>query len=233
MLTISGVEAGYGAGPVLHGVDLTVPTGEVVALMGRNGMGKTTLLRTVMGLVPARDGAISFADADITAAPTHAIARAGIAYVPQGREIFAAFTVEENLRLGLIGRPGGGRTVPAAVYDWFPVLAERRAQPAGTLSGGQQQMLAIGRALATTPTMLLLDEPTEGIQPSVVHEIGVTLARVVAATGLTVLVVEQNVDLVLTVARTVAFMDKGVVVETCSAATVASDETMLARHLLL
>ena len=233
MLTIRGVEAGYGAGPVLHGVDLTVPAGEVVALMGRNGMGKTTLLRTVMGLVPARHGAIRFADADITAAPTHAIARAGIAYVPQGREVFADFTVEENLRLGLIGRPGGGRMVPATVYDWFPVLAERRAQPAGTLSGGQQQMLAIGRALATTPTMLLLDEPTEGVQPSVVHEIGVTLARVVAATGLTVLVVEQNVDLVLTVARTVAFMDKGVVVETCSAATVASDESVLARHLLL
>lgn len=232
MLTISGVEAGYGAGPVLHGVELAVPAGQVVALMGRNGMGKTTLLRTIMGLLRPQQGAIQFADADITCTPTHAIARRGLAYVPQGREIFAAFTVEENLRLGLIGRPGGGG-VPTAVYDWFPILAERRAQQASTLSGGQQQMLAIGRALATTPTMLLLDEPTEGIQPSIVHEIGVTLAAIVADTGLTVLVVEQNVDLVLTVAQTVAFMDKGVVVEVCPAAAVARDEAVLARHLLL
>ena len=234
MLNIRGLTGGYGRATVLHGVDLDVPAGGVVALMGRNGMGKTTLLRTCMGLLPARRGEIRFKDRVITGTATHEIARQGLAYVPQGREIFDELSVEQNLRLGLIGLPGGRKAkVPDDVYDWFPILAERRRQVAGTLSGGQQQMLAIGRALARRPDMLLLDEPTEGIQPSIVHEIAETVARIATDAGLTVLVVEQNVDLVLTMARTIAFRDNGRVVETAPAAAVAADSAILARHLSL
>ncbi|MFQ5784803.1 MAG: ABC transporter ATP-binding protein [Alphaproteobacteria bacterium] len=233
MLTVSELHAGYGESEVLHGVDLDVPAGGIRALMGRNGMGKTTLLRTLMGLLPARRGAVRFKDADITRLATHEIARLGLAYVPQGREVFAGFTVAENLRLSLLGHRRGPRAVPDEIFDWFPILAERRDQMADTLSGGQQQMLAIGRALATAPEMLLLDEPTEGIQPSIVHEIGVTLGRIAADTGLTVLVVEQNIDLVLTVARDIAFMDNGVIVEVASAAAMTRDDPVIARHLSL
>jgi len=233
MLSVSGLESGYGPGAVLHGVDFELRAGRVTALMGRNGMGKTTFLKTVMGLLPARAGAIVFDGHDIAGLPPHRIARAGLGYVPQGREVFDDFTVAENLRLSLLGHLGKAKSVPERVLAWFPILAERAQQRAGTLSGGQQQMLAIGRALAADPKMLLLDEPTEGIQPSIVHEIGETLARIARETGLTVLVVEQNVDLVLTVADEVAFMDNGAIVETTSAAALARDDTILARHLSL
>ncbi len=231
MLEIAEVHAGYGASAVLHGVDLAVEGGQVMALMGRNGMGKTTLMRVVVGQLPARRGTVRFKGRDITRTPTHRIARAGLAYVPQGREVFDDFTVEENLRLSLLGHGRGRGPVPARIYEWFPILDERRRQKAGTLSGGQQQMLAIGRALAADPDLLLLDEPTEGIQPSIVHEIGETLARIAGETGLTILVVEQNVDLVLTVAARVAFMDNGRIVESCLPADIAADEAVLARHL--
>ena len=231
MLAIEGLESGYGASAVLHGVALTVAAGAVAALMGRNGMGKTTLMRTLMGLLPARAGRVVFAGAEVTRWPTHRIARAGLAYVPQGREVFADFTVAENLRLAAIGH-GRARPDPR-VLAWFPRLDERAGQRAGTLSGGEQQMLAIARALAAAPQMLLLDEPTEGIQPSIVHEIGLTLKRIAAETGLTVLVVEQNVDLVLTLAESIAFMEGGRVVEVTDAALVAADESILARHLSL
>jgi urea ABC transporter ATP-binding protein UrtE len=234
MLEIAGLESGYGASAVLHGVDLAVDRGEVMAIMGRNGMGKTTLLRTCMGLLPARVGAIRFAGEDISGLPPHRIARRGLAYVPQGREVFADFTVADNLRLGRLGagqRASGA--IPDRLFDWFPVLAGRLRQKAGTLSGGEQQMLAIARALAVDPTMLLLDEPTEGIQPSVVHQIAVILGRIAAETGVTVLVVEQNVDLVLTLAQRCGFMDEGRIVETCPVAAIRADERVLARHLSL
>ena len=234
MLRVRGLRAGYGASTVLQGVDLDVAVGSVMAVMGRNGMGKSTLLRALMGLLPVTGGTVFFNDRDTAALTPHEIARLGLALVPQGREIFAALSVEDNLRLAVIGRPGAHwRRVPDAVYDWFPALAARRRQMAGTLSGGEQQMLAIGRALAAEPLMLLLDEPTEGLQPSVVHDIGITLARIAASAVLTVLVAEQNVDLVMTVAASVAFMDNGVIAEVVPSRTVAADESVLARHLLL
>jgi urea ABC transporter ATP-binding protein UrtE len=231
MLAIKGLSGGYGDSQVLHGVDLEVAAGEVVALMGRNGMGKTTLLRRCMGLLPARAGAIRFDGGDITHLATHRIVRAGVGYVAQGREIFDDLSVADNLRLSLLGC---ARTaVPAALYDWFPILAERSDQRAGTLSGGEQQMLAIARALAAEPKLLLLDEPSEGIQPSLVHAIGEQLGAIVKATGLTLLLVEQNVDLVTTLADRVVFMDRGRIVETCAVAGLAVERGPLARHLSL
>ena len=233
MLKIEGLHGGYGMSEVLHGVDLRVERAEALALLGRNGMGKTTLLRTIMGLLPARRGRILFEGRDIAGWPPHRIARLGLAYVPQGREIFADFTVEENLQLGVLGR-ASGRTPPAArVFDWFPLLAERRHQRAGTLSGGQQQMLALGRALAVEPRLLLLDEPSEGIQPSIVHQIGATLRLIAQEAAIALLLVEQNVDLVTMVAGRCAFLDNGVVVETCAAAALAEPGAAQRRHLAL
>jgi urea ABC transporter ATP-binding protein UrtE len=233
MLSVRGLHAGYGESSVLQGVDLDVSAGEVTALLGRNGMGKTTLLKTVMGLLPARSGSIRFGDAEIDRWPTHRIALAGLAYVPQGREIFGAFTVAENLRLGFLAHAGPSQQALAQVLDWFPVLKERSRQRAGTMSGGQQQMLAIARALVGQPKLLLLDEPTEGIQPSIVEEIGDILRRIVAETRLTVLLVEQNVDLVTRLAQRCAFMDNGAVVESCAIERLAADPAILHRHLSL
>jgi urea ABC transporter ATP-binding protein UrtE len=231
MLQIEGLTGGYGDSRVLHGVDLEVTPGEVVAIMGRNGMGKTTLLRRCMGLLQARSGTIGFEGADITRLPTHQIVRAGLGYVPQGREIFGDFTVADNLRLSLLGCER--TSAPAALYDWFPILAERSDQRAGTLSGGEQQMLAIARALAPGPRLLLLDEPSEGIQPSLVHAIGEQLAAIVQATGLSLLLVEQNVDLVTVLADRVAFMARGRIVERCPMADLATADGPLVRHLSL
>lgn len=230
MLEVRGLVAGYGAGSVLRGLDLDLAPGRTLALLGRNGMGKTTLLRALMGLLAPQAGAIRFLGREIAGAPTHAIARSGIAYAPQGREIFAGFTVGENLRLGLIGRDGDDAAL-APLLARFPVLAERRAQRAGSLSGGEQQMLCLARALAGRPKLLLLDEPTEGVQPSVVEEIGATLGAIARETGLAMLLVEQNIDLALTLADEVAFMTAGRIVERLPAAAV--DEGVLARHLLL
>ena len=233
MLSVRDLHAGYGESSVLHGIDLDVTPGEVTALLGRNGMGKTTLLKTVMGLLPARRGSIRFRDVDISRWPTHRVALAGLAYVPQGREIFGAFTVAENLRLGFLSHEGLPQDPLAQVLAWFPVLKERSRQRAGTLSGGQQQMLAIARALVGRPKMLLLDEPTEGIQPSIVEEIGDILRRVVAETELTVLLVEQNVDLVARLAQRCVFMDNGAVVESCAIERLTAEPAILHRHLSL
>jgi ABC-type branched-subunit amino acid transport system ATPase component len=231
MLSVAGLTGGYGDNRVLHGVDLEVAAGEVVALMGRNGMGKTTLLRRCMGLLPARAGTIRFDGADITQLATHRIVRAGMGYVAQGREIFDDFSVADNLRLSLLGCARGAP--PAALLDWFPILAERSDQRAGTLSGGEQQMLAIARALAPGPRLLLLDEPSEGIQPSLVHAIGEQLGAIVRETGLTLLLVEQNVDLVTTLADRVAFMERGRIALTCPVADLAAADGPLVRHLSL
>jgi urea ABC transporter ATP-binding protein UrtE len=231
MLSIKGLSGGYGDSQILHGVDLEIASGEVLALMGRNGMGKTTLLRRCMGLLPARAGSIRFDGTDVTHLPTHRIVRAGMGYVAQGREIFDELSVADNLRLSLLGC---ARTaVPAALCQWFPILTSRQNQRAGMLSGGEQQMLAIARALAAEPKLLLLDEPSEGIQPSLVHTIGEQLGAIVKATGLTLLLVEQNVDLVITLADWVLFMDRGRIVETCAVAELAAEGGPLARHLSL
>lgn len=214
MIEIEGLAAGYIKGSrVLDGVSLAIGKGESVALLGRNGMGKTTLMRTIVGHLKPSGGRVRLGGADITGAPPFRIARAGIGYVPQGRDIFKDFTVEENLRMGLLGKPGLGTTVPAWAYEMFPILAERRDQRAGTMSGGQQQQLAIMRALLGQPQLLILDEPSEGIQPSIVHDIGTTLRRYADSHGLTILLVEQNLDLVGLLAHHALFMENGAIVE--------------------
>ena len=213
MLEIKQVHAGYGQVPVLRGVSLTLEPGAVLALMGRNGMGKTTLCNVCNGRLAASAGSVFLADEDITGLPGFQIARRGIATVPQGREVFEDFTVEENLGLG--------RPVPDDIYDWFPVLAQLRQRTAGTLSGGEQQMLAIGRALARRPKVLLLDEPSEGLQPSVIRDIAAVLAQVVADLGLAVLLVEQHVELVQTMATSVAFLADGMIAEQVAVSALA------------
>jgi branched-chain amino acid transport system ATP-binding protein/urea transport system ATP-binding protein len=231
MLKIETLEAGYRGSRVLTGLDLEVPEGRITALLGRNGMGKTTLLRALIGLVPVSAGTVSFAGRPITGLKPYEISNLGMAYVPQGREIFADFTVEENLRLGRLGKPNGKASVPASAYEIFPVLAERRRQRAGTLSGGQQQQLAIARALVGEPRMLLLDEPSEGIQPSIVGQIGRSLARLSRERELTVLLVEQNVDLVLSLATSCAFIENGRIVARHEVEELRQDRAIVHRHL--
>jgi urea ABC transporter ATP-binding protein UrtE len=212
MLRVEGLRVAYGSVPVLNGVDLMVGDAEVLVLLGRNGVGKTTLMRTLIGLLPPTAGRILFAGADMTGGRPHRIARAGISYVPQGRGIFPKLTVRENLLIGTRARPNGDERIPAEVYAHFPMLWERGEQLAGTLSGGQQQQLAIGRALCAAPRLLLLDEPSEGIQPNLVQEIGRFIRELVQRTGVSVLLVEQNLDLGLGVANRCAIMEKGVIV---------------------
>jgi branched-chain amino acid transport system ATP-binding protein len=207
MLEVADVHTYYGESHVLHGVSLDVRAGEAVALLGRNGVGKTTLIRTVAGFTPPRAGHVRFEGRDIHRLPAHRIARAGLALVPQGRRIFAPLTVAENLVIGARQGPW----TPARIHEIFPRLRERAAQGGGSLSGGEQQMLAIGRALMTNPRLLLLDEPSEGLAPLIVREIGRVLARL-KESGLAILLVEQNVPLALRVADRVYVMSKGQIV---------------------
>lgn len=209
MLRISGIHCYYGAVRVLKGVSLNVAAGEILALLGRNGAGKSTTLKAVMGLVACRAGSILLEGEELTRLPAHAIARLGIAYVPQGRRLFPEMTVEENLRMGLLARGGGPETL-ARVLQLFPVLRERLRQSAATLSGGQQQMLALGRALCLEPKVLLLDEPCEGLQPSLVDKLLATIVQL-RDHGIAVLLVEQKVDAALEVADRVAFLENGAI----------------------
>ena len=172
MLAIKALNQFYGGSHTLWDVDLSVPAGSLMCLMGRNGMGKTTLLKCIMGLLPATSGSITFDGVDLLKRPAEERARIGIGYVPQGREIFSHLTVEENLSVGLGVRKNGARAIPPRIFDLFPVLKQMLNRRGGDLSGGQQQQLAIGRALVLEPKLLILDEPTEGIQPNIVHEIG-------------------------------------------------------------
>ena len=214
MLTVDGLIAGYQHGSrVLDGVSFHVQRGEIVALMGRNGMGKSTVLRAITGHLPAAKGTIALDGEEILGRASHEIANLGVGYVPQGREIFGDFTTEENLLMGVIGKKGLPNKVPDWAYEIFPMLRERRWQRAGTMSGGQQQQLAIMRALVGEPKLLLLDEPSEGIQPSIVQEIARTLRRTVLEKTLTVLLVEQNLELVLGMASRFLFMENGRVVD--------------------
>jgi branched-chain amino acid transport system ATP-binding protein/urea transport system ATP-binding protein len=214
VLTVDGLIAGYQHGSrVLDGVSFHVRRGEIVALMGRNGMGKTTVLRAITGHLPAAKGTIALDGEEILGRASHEIANRGVGYVPQGREIFDDFTTEENLLMGVIGKKGLPNKVPDWAYEIFPMLRERRWQRAGTLSGGQQQQLAILRALVGEPKLLLLDEPSEGVQPSIVQEIARTLRRTVLEKTLTVLLVEQNLELVLGMASRFLFMENGRVVD--------------------
>ncbi len=232
MLVISGLIAGYeDAGIVLEGIDLEVGAGESVALMGRNGMGKTTLLRAIMGHVRPIAGRVTLDGRDLTGRPPFVVSNAGIAYVPQGREIFADFTVEENLLLGLLGKKGGAGRVPDAIYGRFPILAERRGQRAGTMSGGEQQQLAIARAIISRPRLLLLDEPAEGVQPSLVTSIAATVSAISRDEGMSVLLVEQNLDLVLTLTTRCLFVENGRIVDQSESTRLRDDATLLDRYL--
>jgi len=232
MLVISGLIAGYeDAGTVLEGIDLEVGAGESVALMGRNGMGKTTLLRAIMGHVRPIAGRVTFDGRDLTGRPPFVVSNAGIAYVPQGREIFTDFTVEENLLLGLLGKKSGAGRVPDAIYRRFPILAERRGQRAGTMSGGEQQQLAIARAIISRPRLLLLDEPAEGVQPSLVTSIAATVSAVSRDEGMSVLLVEQNLDLVLTLTTRCLFVENGRIVDQSESTRLRDDATLLDRYL--
>lgn len=208
MLTLRRINQFYGGSHILWDLDLTVPKGSCTCLMGRNGMGKTTLLKCIMGLLPLATGELFFEGRDLRAVPADARARLGIGYVPQGREIFSQLSVEENLRVGLAARRDGARSVPEQIYELFPVLKRMLNRRGGDLSGGQQQQLAIGRALVIEPTLLILDEPTEGIQPNIVHEIGEVITRLRGA-GLTVLLVEQKLPFARRVASDVRILDKG------------------------
>ena len=210
LLLVEAVQAGYGGSQILWGVDLAVARGQVVCLMGRNGVGKTTLLRTLMGLLPARAGRILLDGVDIARWPPERRARAGLGYVPQGREIFPHLTVAENLRMALIGCARSSSLDGA--LDVFPQLRPLLGRKGGVLSGGEQQMLAIGRALLTRPRLLLLDEPTEGIQPSIILEIEAAIQRIRAEMGVAVLLVEQYLDFAQRLADTYVVMAKGAVV---------------------
>jgi urea transport system ATP-binding protein len=211
VLSVANLNQYYGGSHILRNLAFEVPAGTVTALLGRNGVGKSTLLRCLMGLVPARDGKVVFDGREITAAPPYARVRAGIGYVPQGREIFPRLTVEENLEMGLATRPRGTR-VPPRVFEMFPVLGQMLRRRGGDLSGGQQQQLAIGRALAMGPRLLILDEPTEGIQPSIIKDIERAI-RALAATGeMAILLVEQYYDFARSLADHYLVMERGEIV---------------------
>lgn len=208
MLAIRGLNQSYGGSHTLWDVDLTVARGSRTCLMGRNGMGKTTLLKCVMGLLRASSGTVDFDGADLRAMPPEARARLGIGYVPQGRDIFPQLTVEENLLVAL-GARKQPRAVLRRIFDLFPVLEKMLRRRGGDLSGGQQQQLAIGRALVLDPKLLILDEPTEGIQPSIVHEIGSVILRLNEETGVTILLVEQKLPFARRVASEFRILEKG------------------------
>ncbi len=212
MLEVQQVAVSYGESQVLRGIDLKVPDGQLVCLMGRNGVGKTTLLRSIMGLLPVKEGSVVFDGNDMTTARPEVRARAGIGYVPQGREIFPQLTVLENLRIGLVAHPRGRRDVPEEVFTWFPMLRSLLSRKGGMLSGGQQQQLAIARALAAEPRLLILDEPTEGIQPSIISLIGDVLRGLKSSGRMAVLLVEQYLEFALGLADHYYVMEKGSIV---------------------
>ena len=212
MIQIEQLNQYYGESHILWDVSLAIPAGSCTCLMGRNGVGKTTLLKTIMGILPAASGSLRFEDLELTSRPAELRARLGIGYVPQGREVFPRLTVEENLRIGLPARRDGRTAIPDMVFDFFPVLKQMLGRRGGDLSGGQQQQLAIGRALALDPKLLILDEPTEGIQPNIVQEIGDILLRLNHEQGLTILLVEQKLPFARRVADAFAVMEKGSVV---------------------
>jgi len=209
MLEVSALNQYYGESHTLWDLDLEVPSGEITCLMGRNGVGKTTLLQCIMGLIKPRDGKIVYDEQALLDKAAEQRAPMGIGYVPQGRQIFPLLTVEENLLTGLSARTDGLKTVPDFIYELFPVLQEMLSRRGGDLSGGQQQQLAIGRALVTDPKLLLLDEPTEGIQPNIVHDIGEVIKKLNKEMGLTVLLVEQKLPIVRRVADRFTILDRG------------------------
>jgi len=214
MLQVNELNQYYGGSHILRGVSFEAITGEVTCLLGRNGVGKTTLLKCLMGLIPARNGEILWQGKNLTQAKPHQRVQAGVAYVPQGRDIFPRLTVEENLLLGLSRFPAReAKQVPDEIWRLFPVLQEMKQRRGGDLSGGQQQQLAIGRALASRPQLLILDEPTEGIQPSVIKEIGVVIKTLAARGDMAILLVEQFYDFAAELADRYLVMSRGAIVQ--------------------
>ena len=228
MLTVSGLNHYYGGSHTLRDITLEIPLGSCTALLGRNGMGKSTLLKCLMGVERARSGVIRFNGADLTRLAPHARARAGIGYVPQGREIFPRLTVEENLLTGFAAA-GAAATIPDETYEMFPVLKDMRRRRGGDLSGGQQQQLAIARALLTRPRLLILDEPTEGIQPSIIKDIERVIRRLTERRDMAILLVEQYFDFALALADQLLVMTRGEIVRRGARGDIDSDE--LRRHL--
>ena len=231
MLRIEGLSAGYGESRVLREVSLDVPRGRIVCLMGRNGVGKTTLLKSVMGLLPAWSGRVRLDGEDVTAWSPDARARRGLGYVPQGREIFASLTVEENLLVGLEAMASRRAAIPEEVFELFPALRSMRRRRGGDLSGGQQQQLAFARALVGRPKVLLLDEPTEGIQPSIIIQIEEVIERLKARGDLSILLVEQYVEFAARLADDFAIMERGAIV--AKGATRDLNEDVIRRHLVV
>jgi urea transport system ATP-binding protein len=231
MLTVSGLHVYYGASHALRGVDVTAEKGKVTCVLGRNGVGKSSLLKAIMGLEPAARGAINWAGQDITRMPTHRRASAGIGYVPQGREIFPLLTVEENLRSGFAALPRTKRSIPDDVFSLFPVLKDMLHRRGGDLSGGQQQQLAIGRALVTRPSLLILDEPTEGIQPSIIKQIEEIIRMLARRGDMAMVLVEQYFEFARDLADSFAVLDRGEVVLAGDRAGLLAQEDQVRRHL--
>jgi urea transport system ATP-binding protein len=212
MLTVENLNQAYGGSHILRGLSFEVQTGEVTTLLGRNGVGKTTLLKSLMGLVKTKSGSITFDGRDITHLPPHERVKAGIGYVPQGREIFPRLTVEENLLMGLATKPGNTK-IPQRIFDMFPVLKQMMHRRGGDLSGGQQQQLAIGRALAMGPKLLILDEPTEGIQPSIIKDIERAIRTLAEEGNMAILLVEQYYDFAESLADQYLVMERGEIIK--------------------
>lgn len=230
ILSTLGLRAGYGGKPVLQGLDVEIREGEIVAIIGRNGVGKSTLMKSLIGLVPAMDGSILYKGAAIEALPPHRRARLGLGYVPQGRDVFPRLTVAENIAVGAAVRGRAELEALAPIFEAFPILKERWAQRAGTMSGGQQQQLAIARVLIAQPSLILLDEPSEGIQPNIVQDIARNMVALNAATGVTVVLVEQNIDMIRAMAQRCYVMDKGRIVAALDRAAL-DDAQEMRRHL--
>ena len=222
MLTVSALNQYYGGSHTLRGVAFEAPSGSVTTILGRNGVGKSTLLKCIAGLLPVRSGTVNFEGVDVTKLPPHARARLGLGYVPQGREIFPRLTVEENLRLGLATKPPGA-SIPPRIFEMFPVLADMLGRRGGDLSGGQQQQLAIGRALAMEPKLLVLDEPTEGIQPSIIKDIERAIRRLAAEGEMAILLLEQYYDFARSLADRYVVLSRGEVVKAGKGADMDAD----------
>jgi urea transport system ATP-binding protein len=227
MFEVKGLSAAYGQSEVLHGIDLKVQPGEIVAMVGRNGMGKSTLMKSLIGTMPAKSGSIAIGGTEVTALPSHQRVAKGLAYVPQGRQIFGTMTVRENIQTGRIVT--GKTNIPDEIYALFPILWEFDKRRGGNLSGGQQQQLAIARALASDPKILLLDEPTEGIQPSIIKDIAKVLKEIRQLRNICIVVCEQVLSFVLDVADRILVMENGRVVHADTRARV--DEAAIARFL--
>ncbi len=227
LMEVRDLHVGYGQSEVLHGLNFSVAPGEIVVVLGRNGMGKTTLMKSLIGMVPVKSGAIMLGGEDISHLKSHTRVSKGVAFVPQGRMIFSTMTVKENIETGLFVH--NAKQVPPDIYELFPVLQEMRGRRGGNLSGGQQQQLAIARALATNPKVLLLDEPTEGIQPSIILELGRTLKRIRDQRGLSIIASEQVLSFALDIADRVLVMEGGNIVHEDTRADV--DEEKVARYL--